>query len=75
MTDVVPFIGYEDPGAAADWLVRAFGFEEELRIAEPDGRVTHVDLRLGDGAVMLGCPSPEYRSPKRHGAECEQAAK
>ena len=22
-----------------------------------------------------GSPSPEYRSPKRHGAECEQAAK
>ena len=75
MSQVTPMISYEDPGAAADWLVRAFGFEERFRFTEPDGRVTHVDLALGDGAVMLGCPSPEYRSPKRHGEECEQAAK
>src|SRR5437763_3249713 len=72
---ITPMISYEDPGAAADWLAQAFGFEEEFRITEPDGRLTHVDLRLGDGAVMLGCPSPEYRSQKSHGAEYEQAAR
>jgi uncharacterized glyoxalase superfamily protein PhnB len=75
MAQITPMISYEDPGAAADWLVRAFGFEERFRIAEPDGRVTHVDLALGDGAVMLGCPSPEYRSPRRHAEECDQAAR
>ena len=32
MADVVPFLGYEDCGAAADWLVRAFGFEEVERL-------------------------------------------
>jgi hypothetical protein len=31
MADVVPFLGYEDTGAAADRLVRAFGFEEVER--------------------------------------------
>ena len=75
LQQITPMISYEDPGAAADWLAQAFGFEEEFRITEPDGRVTHVDLRLGDGAVMLGCPSPEYRSPRSHGAECEQAGR
>jgi uncharacterized glyoxalase superfamily protein PhnB len=75
LPQITPMLSYEDPGAAADWLVHAFGFEEEFRITEDHGRVTHVDLRLGDGAVMLGCPSPDYRSPRRHREECEQAAK
>lgn len=34
MTDVVPMVSYEDCAAAADWLVRAFGFEEVDRIGE-----------------------------------------
>jgi len=56
MADVVPFLGYEDPGAAADWLGRAFGFEEAERIEE-DGEVGHVTLRCGDGLVFLGRPA------------------
>ena len=56
MPDVVPFLGYEDPGAAADWLGRAFGFEEAERIEE-DGEVGHVTLRCGDGLVFLGSPA------------------
>lgn len=55
MPDVVPFLGYEDAGAAADWLVRAFGFEEVERFEE-DADVTHVTLRCGDGLVFLGHP-------------------
>ncbi len=55
MADVVPFLGYEDCGAAADWLVRAFGFEEVERFEE-EGEVTHVTLRRGDGLVFLGHP-------------------
>ena len=52
LPQITPMISYEDPGAAADWLVHAFGFEEELRIAEPDGRVTHVDLGRGVEATL-----------------------
>jgi uncharacterized glyoxalase superfamily protein PhnB len=53
MPDVVPFLGYEDCGAAADWLGRAFGFEELDRFEE-DGEVTHVTLSCGDGLLFLG---------------------
>ncbi len=35
--------------------------------------MTHVDLVLGDGRVMLGWPGPDYRSPKRHAEKCEEA--
>ncbi len=55
MTDVIPFVGYEDCGGAADWLAGAFGFEEVERIEE-DGEVGHVTLRAGDGLIYLGHP-------------------
>ena len=72
---ITPMISYEDVAAAADWLVRAFGFRETLRYTEEDGRPSHVELRLADGAIMLGNPSPAYRSPRRHAQECDQARK
>jgi uncharacterized glyoxalase superfamily protein PhnB len=70
---VTPMLSYEDPGAAADWLCRAFGFTETFRLTEDDGRVGHVDLELGGGHVMLGCPSPHYQGPRRHAESCEAA--
>ena len=75
MAQVIPMLSYEDAGAAADWLVQAFGFEETSRYTEPDGKVSHVELRLGDGVVMLGNPGPDYRSPQHHREECEAAAR
>jgi uncharacterized glyoxalase superfamily protein PhnB len=72
---IVPMLSYEDPGAAADWLVEAFGFRETLRYEETDGRVSHVELRLGSGVVMLGNPSERYEGPKRHRETCAAAAR
>ena len=44
---ITPMLSYEDVAGAAEWLVRVFGFREELRYEEPHGRVSHVELRLG----------------------------
>lgn len=67
-------LSYEDVAAAIVWLGAAFGFREEgPRYADPDGRVTHAELRLDGASVMLGWPGPDYRSPSHHAAECEQA--
>jgi uncharacterized glyoxalase superfamily protein PhnB len=74
MQAITPMLSYEDPGRAAEWLVDAFGFHEELRYEESDGRVSHVELRLGGGVVMLGNPGPHYQSPKHHREACEAAA-
>ena len=67
-------LSYEDVAGAADWLVRAFGFEEEERI-EWEGEVVHVTLRLGTGAVMLGKPGDSYVNPRRLRAQSEAAAR
>jgi uncharacterized glyoxalase superfamily protein PhnB len=61
---VTPMISYEDAGAAADWLVRAFGFRETMRYTEEGGKVSHVELEIGNGSVMLGSP-PGYANPLR----------
>ena len=34
MQTVTPYLLYEDAAAAIDWLGRAFGFEERLRLAD-----------------------------------------
>src|SRR5918994_6466577 len=74
MQTTIPMIAYEDVGAAADWLCHAFGFSEAgERFHDDEGRVTHAELTFGDGVVMLGFPSPEYRGPRRHAEGCEQA--
>ncbi len=36
-------------------------------MADGEGRVNHAEVALADGVVMLGCPGPDYQSPKRTG--------
>lgn len=72
--DVIPMLDYEDGAAAIAWLERAFGFREVLRFADPDGRVTHAELRAGSGVIMLAsAPTPHYESPRRHRQTCVSA--
>ena len=70
---VIPMLAYEDGAAALDWLVRAFGFTERERWTDDDGRLTHGELALGEGIVMLASPTPKYQSPKRHAETCDAA--
>jgi uncharacterized glyoxalase superfamily protein PhnB len=70
---VVPMLSYEDAGRAADWIADAFGFKETGRWADDDGRTTHVNMDFEGGMFMLGCPSPDYQSPRHHADVCEQA--
>ena len=72
---VVPMISYEDGVAALAWLRKAFGFVETARLTTPDGRLSHGEMKAGDGVIMLASPTPEYRGPKRHRGVCEQARK
>jgi uncharacterized glyoxalase superfamily protein PhnB len=57
MGGVIPFIYYEDPAAALEWLQEAFGFEEHSVHRTDDGTVAHAELRLGSGIVMPGAPA------------------
>ena len=71
----VPMLAYEDGVAAMDWLARAFGFRETMRMLTKDGRLSQGEMEAGDGGViMLANPTPDYQSPKHHRETCEAAA-
>lgn len=67
MSRVTPYLLYEDVGGALDWLGRAFGFRESLRFQDDEGAITHAEMELDGGEIMLGHPGPEYRNPRRLG--------
>jgi uncharacterized glyoxalase superfamily protein PhnB len=65
---VVPYLLYEDAGAAMDWLIRVFGFTERARVRHADGTVRHGELLTGNGGViMLGSPGGDFRGPAKLG--------
>ncbi|MFT3785229.1 MAG: hypothetical protein QM770_03565 [Tepidisphaeraceae bacterium] len=70
---VVPMISYENAAKAIEWLCRVFGFVEQSRMAEADGRITHAELRLNNAVIFLASPSPAYQSPDHHAEHCAAA--
>ena len=74
MPTVVPMLAYRDGIAAMDWLVRAFGFVERERWTDDSGTLTHGELAMGDGIVMLATPTPLYEGPAMHREHCAEAA-
>jgi len=56
---ITPYLYYQDVAAAVDFMVRAFGFTERLRLPGPGGRIAHAEVALGDGVVMMGNPGSE----------------
>ena len=69
MPRVAPYLFYEDVAAALAWLEEAFGFRERMRMPGPNGRIRHAEMDVAtDGVILMGCPGPNYRNPKRLGA-------
>lgn len=66
---VTPYLCVEGAAAAIDFYKRAFAAEELFRLAMPDGRVGHAELRIGDTPVMLAdaCEEGPSRSPRALG--------
>ena len=67
MPRITPYLLYEDVAASLDWLARTFGFRERMRLPGPDGTITHAEMELAEGVIMMGCPGPYYQNPKRLG--------
>jgi uncharacterized glyoxalase superfamily protein PhnB len=61
-----PTLFYRDAPAAMEWLQRAFGFEEIIRVPGEDGSISHAEMHLGGAVIMLGSAGMHgrnYRSP------------
>jgi uncharacterized glyoxalase superfamily protein PhnB len=60
---LLPYLSYEDAGAAMDWLSATFGFEERSRYIDADGVVQQAEMRVGDQELWIGA------RPSGHWAE------
>ena len=51
------------PGVAKliDFLKQAFGAEERGRFAQPDGRIMHAEVKIGDSIIMMGEPTGDIK--------------
>jgi len=66
---ITPYLSIKGAADAIEFYKRAFAAKEVMRLSQPDGRIGHAELQLGDSRVMLAdeCPDMEFRSPQSIG--------
>jgi len=64
-----PYLIIRGAAAAIEFYQRAFGATELLRMADPQGRVGHAEIKIGDSVIMLADEHPAmgYRGPRSLG--------
>jgi PhnB protein len=64
-----PYLIIKGAAEAIEFYKRAFGATEMLRMADPQGRVGHAEIRIGDSVMMLADEHPAmgYRGPRALG--------
>ncbi len=55
---VTAHLTVRDAAKAIDFYKRAFGAQERMRMAGPDGRIVHAELQFGDSVVFLADEFP-----------------
>jgi PhnB protein len=56
---VMPYLIVDGAVAAIEFYKTVFGATERMRMPEPDGRIGHAELELGDSVIMLADEHPE----------------
>jgi uncharacterized glyoxalase superfamily protein PhnB len=51
---IMPTLRYKDAPAAIEWLCHVLGFERHAVYPGPDGTISHAQLTLRGGMIMLG---------------------
>src|SRR5258708_19269864 len=64
-----PYLSIKGAADAIEFYKKAFGATEAARMAQPDGRIGHAELQIGDSRIMLADEFPEmdFRSPRSIG--------
>jgi uncharacterized glyoxalase superfamily protein PhnB len=68
---IIPYLLYRDVGSALAWLKKAFGLKVTGDLFKgEDGTIQHATVKMPDSEdfVMMGCPGPKYKNPKKLGA-------
>jgi PhnB protein len=64
-----PYLIITNAAGAIEFYKKVFGATELSRLATPDGKVGHAEIRIGDSRIMLADEFPEWdaRSPQTIG--------
>jgi PhnB protein len=64
-----PYLSVKDAASAIEFYKKAFGAREVMRMPQPDGKIGHAEVRIGDAPIMLADEFPEmnFRSPQSLG--------
>ncbi|WP_018811288.1 VOC family protein [Salinispora pacifica] len=50
---VAPYLAYEDPAKAIEWLINTFGFTKLAVFDDGQGHVYHAELQVGEQALIM----------------------
>jgi PhnB protein len=59
---VTTYLTVQNANGLIEFLKKAFGAKEIMRMSQPDGTVGHAEIRVGDTLLMLGEPMGEMKS-------------
>ena len=64
-----PYMICKPAAEAIEFYKKAFGAVEVMRMAGPDGRIGHAEIKIGDSHIMLADEHPEMSiySPQHYG--------
>lgn len=60
MSTVTPHLIIKDAAKAIEFYKKAFGAEELMRLAMPDGRLMHASLKIGNSTIFVCDEFPEH---------------
>lgn len=66
---VIPYLIMDGADKAIEFYKKVFGAKLGLKMALPNGKIGHAELKIGDSKIMLADEKPEFntRSPKAMG--------
>jgi len=64
-----PYLCCKGAAQAIEFYRKALGATERMRMAQPDGRIGHAEVKIGEATIMLADEFPEmgFRSPQTLG--------
>lgn len=57
-----PMLAIREAASAIEFYKQAFGATELMRFAEPDGKIAHAEIMIGDARIMIADEYPEYNT-------------
>lgn len=57
---VTPYLTFKNAAAAIEFYRTVFGAKEMSRITNPDGKIGHAEITIGESVLMLSDESPAF---------------